>query len=457
MLTRIFRFFSIKSLFIKLIVSFVIVSLVGTILSGFLTRDALSRTVGTFLNTQEEERINKIIIDYYEEHGAFDNFDPFMDDVNLQTRNGLPPLPLITDANGIVISSSGNTFQVNDLFDNFSSIEQGSIIIEYQGEVLAYVVRPPNGRGFNDETDEFLTTLYSSLWRGTIVSLIISILLGVWLARQLTHPIQALIEAAQLIAKGNLQQEIPIRSHDEIGELTATFNQMSRDISQAHEIRKQMTADIAHDLRNPLLVISGYIESLRDEVLKPTPERFEVMHQEVQQLSQLVTDLRTLSLADSGELPLYQEPISVAELLKHTVATYKQKAAEQNILLDIDTPHQLPLIHVDKKRILQVLSNLVSNALRYTPNGGRIRLQAQTTHSYLQIVVSDTGVGIDSEDLPKIFDRFYRADNNRAQDTGESGLGLAIAKSIIEAHEGKITVFSEKGQGTRFDILLPLG
>jgi signal transduction histidine kinase len=260
------------------------------------------------------------------------------------------------------------------------------------------------------------------------------------------------------MASGELAQRVPVRSQDELGELATSFNQMSADLARANELRQQMTADIAHDLRTPITVISGYMESLRDGVLEPSPDRFEVIYNEAQQLKRLVEDLRTLSLADAGELVLQKARLSPKVLLDRVVAAYGHRAQQQEVVLRMASGPDVPEVPVDAERMAQVLGNLVTNALRHTPAGGQITLSAhhQAPASDVELVVQDTGAGIDPEALPRVFDRFYRADASRQQGEGESGLGLAIAKSIVEAHDGTISVASQLGSGTAFTIALPV-
>jgi signal transduction histidine kinase len=239
-------------------------------------------------------------------------------------------------------------------------------------------------------------------------------------------------------------------------ELGAAFNRMIEDLAQANEARRQMTADIAHDLRTPLTVLSGYIESLRDGVLDPTRARFDTMYAEAQHLQRLVEDLRTLSLADAGELPLNRHPVPPVDLLERLRATYQHAAGQAGIALEIQAEPNLPELDIDSERMAQVLGNLVSNALRYTPEGGQITLAAQSRNGAVTLLVQDTGQGISPEALPRVFDRFNRGDTARQQQEGESGLGLAIARSIVEAHGGTITANSELGRGTVFVIELPV-
>jgi signal transduction histidine kinase len=230
-------------------------------------------------------------------------------------------------------------------------------------------------------------------------------------------------------------------------------------------MRRQMTADIAHDLRTPLSIISGYAETLADHSLDPSPEVFAAMYQEAQHLNRLVDDLRTLSLADAGELTLYPESVNPADFLAQVAARLGVKAAQQGVTIRVEAAADLPAMRVDPTRFAQVFDNLVINALRYTPSSsnppanlavkGEIILSARQADGILRLTVADNGTGIDPGDLPRIFDRFYRGDSARPQD-GESGLGLAICKTIVEAHGGTIGVERIPGQGAAFTILLPL-
>jgi signal transduction histidine kinase len=254
------------------------------------------------------------------------------------------------------------------------------------------------------------------------------------------------------MAMGNLEQQVPVRTADELGELAQSFNKMSSEVAHANQSRRQMTADIAHDLRNPLTVISGYLESFQDNRLQPTLERFATMQAEVDNLQRLVEDLRMLSLADSGDLVLNLQPVNVIELLEHTANAYQTLADEKNITLSVQVEPGLPQVSLDPDRIEQVLGNLISNALRYTPAGGQISLNAGRSGDRLTISVEDNGSGIPSEAIPYIFERSYRDDTSRSG--SESGLGLAIAKSIVELHGGMIGVETMIGSGSRFWIRL---
>jgi signal transduction histidine kinase len=262
-------------------------------------------------------------------------------------------------------------------------------------------------------------------------------------------------DATNQIAKGNFGYQVKVRSKDELGKLAASFNSMSNEIKHATDLRNQMTADIAHDLRTPLSVISGYAEALSDQKLPGTPEVYGILYQETQHLSRLVEDLRTLSLADAGELTMTIQATCPKAFLERVVVRHQLTAQQKGITLQASVEEELPEVNIDPERMSQVFDNLVSNAFRYTPQGGSVKLSARLADGKLEFVVADNGSGISSADIDHVFDRFYRGDQNREQ-TGESGLGLAIAKSIVEAHHGTLSVVSSAGQGAAFTIRLPL-
>ena len=245
-----------------------------------------------------------------------------------------------------------------------------------------------------------------------------------------------------------------MRSQDELGELTKTFNKMSADLENANALRRQMTADIAHDLRTPLAVITGYLEGLKDGVIKPSPKRFTTMYDEALYLQRLVEDLRTLSLVDAGELSMMLQPVQPGELVQKLAASYQHQAEQKAIHLTVSIEPDLPAIKADPERMQEALSNLVSNAMRFTPAGGQICLAARREGDAVWLEVKDTGSGIAPEVLPHIFERFYQGDDSRQE--GGSGLGLAIAKSIIELQGGKISAASAGvGAGSVFSIQMP--
>jgi signal transduction histidine kinase len=303
---------------------------------------------------------------------------------------------------------------------------------------------------------QFLDRINLAILLGAAGAVIIALLLGILLARTISRPVREVTAATHVVAGGDLGYQVPVRTKDELGELAKSFNRMSADLARVTEQRRQMTADIAHDLRTPLSVILGYMEALSTGKLQPTPETFDVMYAKGRHLQHLIDDLRTLALADAGELILNRRPVEARVLLEHVALAYQVQAGRKGIQITVEAPEKLPPLDVDPDRINQVLSNLASNALRHTPKGGRIDLSAEASGTAILLKVGDNGRGIAVEDLPHIFDRFYRGDKSRQQnESGESGLGLAIAKSIVEAHGGRISVASQPGNGATFTVSLP--
>jgi two-component system sensor histidine kinase BaeS len=286
---------------------------------------------------------------------------------------------------------------------------------------------------------------------------LIALLIGGLLARTLTKSLRELTAATKAMAGGHLGQQVEVRSNDEVGELALAFNQMSSDLAKSTQARKQMTADLAHDIRTPLSILRGYTQGLKEGQIDSSTKVFDIMHGEVEHLQHLVEDLRTLSLADTSELSLNKRAVDPKALLERAALAHMMQAENQGVTLRVEANDDLPSISVDTDRIAQVLNNLVSNALRHTTQGEVVLLAAHK-EKQSEIKVRDTGIGIAPEDLPFVFDRFYRADKARQRandDDASSGLGLAIAKAIVEAHGGTLSVESKVGEGATFTILIP--
>ncbi len=318
------------------------------------------------------------------------------------------------------------------------------------GDLLVQLMPPPE----DSPEGDFLRRSSQTIAVGVGLATVIALGLGLILACTLTQPLRALTEATRAMARGVLGTQVQIGMRDEVGELGMAFNQMSRDLAHSTQLRRQMTADIAHDLRTPLSVILGYTEALHDGKLPGEPAIYGILHDEAQHLNRLIQDLRVLSLADAGELPLQRSPTPPRELLERSAAAHRVQAQAQGIDLAVTAAPDLPCVDVDPERMAQVLGNLVSNALRYTPRGGSIRLVGVAHDGAVTLAVADSGRGIAPDDLPYIFERFYRGDKARSQN-GESGSGLPIAKSLVEMHGGTLEVAGTSGAGTTFTVTLP--
>jgi two-component system OmpR family sensor kinase/two-component system sensor histidine kinase BaeS len=299
----------------------------------------------------------------------------------------------------------------------------------------------------------------------------VGIALAVRTFRRVTTPLANVMAAADAVAAGDLRVRVPEGGKGDFSRLTHSFNQMVTELERNDQQRRNLTADVAHELRTPLHIIQGNLEGILDGVYEATPEHINTTLEETRHLARLVDDLRTLSLAESGQLPMVRTPVTVQDLLSDVVVSFEGQAEAKGITLGItnyapkgsrritgngDDEHLL-LIEADAGRLNQVLSNLVVNALRHTPPGGAITLAANRQDHFVRITVADTGEGIAPEELPFLFDRFWRGDRARTHSEGVgSGLGLAIARQLVQAHGGQITVQSEVGRGTTFTLDLPL-
>lgn len=277
------------------------------------------------------------------------------------------------------------------------------------------------------------------------------------LARRITRPIQRMVVATRRIAAGDYQQRVPVDTQDEMGQLAQALNEMAAGLEQVERLRRELVANVAHELRTPLTGLEGYLEGLGDGVFDPTPETLARMRAETARLRRLVEDLTALSQLESGRWRLERRPVQVARVVEETVAVLRPQFERVGIGLDVRVAEGLPPVLGDADRLGQVLTNLLANALRFTPPGGRVTIELRGEHETVRLAVSDTGIGIAPEDLPHVFERFYRADRARAQATGGSGIGLAIVKHIAEAHGGAVVVWSALGQGSRFEVRLPVG
>ncbi|MFN2194321.1 MAG: sensor histidine kinase [Candidatus Promineifilaceae bacterium] len=453
-----------RSLAAKLTLAFLIVGVAGALVVAILmsqqTRDAFDRFI---LQSYQRDIVDRLAA-YYETYGSWDEITgaapPRMNPRYRSSREGGDdrPLDLFTVANqdGQVILA-GTQYPLGTQLD--SETLTNAVPVEVSGQAVGYVLFSEQPQRVSTVAGSleanFLASMRRAVIWGALAAVLLAFVLGLILARTISRPLRELTGATQRMAAGELGIQVPVRTQDEVGELAASFNHMSSDLAQATQSRRQLTADIAHDLRTPLSVILGYTEALSDGKLTGAPETYDVMHNEAQHLSHLVDDLRLLSLADTGELPLNRRPVAPQDLLERTAAAHQPQASKKEIELQVDAAPALPEIEVDPERMAQVLNNLVSNAIRHTPRDGRVTLSAAQQNGDILLSVTDTGSGISDDDLPYIFNRFYRGDQARRQN-GESGLGLAIARSIVHAHGGTISADSAIGTGSTFTVTLPI-
>ena len=444
-----------RSLAIKLVLAFLAVSLAGIALIGVLASNVTAHEFGRFVNTQRPTTLAASLTDYYVTHNGWTGVETIIQNNNsTSATDPIRPLVLV-DNHGNVVFSTDIQFQ-----NQKPSADQVAfgVPIWANGQIVGLLIPafPPRGAIPRPPANDYIARINQDLLGGALGAVALSLLLGLLLSSTLTRPLKELINATRDVANGNLEREVPVRSKDELGDLTKSFNQMSSQLKQSRDLRRNMTADIAHELRTPLSIILGHAEALSEGKLTPSSETFDIVYDEAKHLSLLVEDLRTLSLSEAGELTLALQPISPSDLIDRVVGAYLPKVRALNVSLETDADAGLPDINADAHRITQVFGNLLENALRYTPSGGHVKLSARSLSDETEFRVQDSGPGISEIDLPHIFDRFYRGDKSRSRQDGGSGLGLAISKSIIETHGGRIWAESAVNEGTTIVFVLPM-
>jgi len=291
-----------------------------------------------------------------------------------------------------------------------------------------------------------------------LAALVVAALLSFLVSRRLAAPLRAVTGASQRMAEGHYTERVPAAGSDELGQLAGSFNRMAEKLEQTESMRRQLIGDVAHELRTPLTAIKGSMEGLVDGILPATPETYEQIGQEADRLSRLVDDLQELSRVEARAFQLDLEPVSLSEVVETACKRLSGQAAAKGISVSANIPADLPPVHADGSRLLQVFTNLIGNALNYTPAGGQVTVTAAVRGPEMLVAVQDTGLGISPENLAHIFDRFFRVDKSRSRQAGGgSGIGLTIARALVEAHGGKLWAESKgEGKGSTFSFTIPL-
>lgn len=445
----------------------VILVTVGTMafLVGWITETEFRRyamTHGGMWNRPATE-----LAAYYATHGSWEGIQerlenlpgrmgPMMGSGN-QERHGGPPAPLVsfrlTDAEGRVVASTdgltGDVVPQRQLDDG--------ILIEVNDRVAGYLlpsVRTPAAVPLDQPQLAFLRQVRIAVWIAALAALSAALIIGGLLFRSIVAPLRRLTAASRAIAAGDLSARAPVRGRDEVAQLARSFNDMAESLAQAEEARRNQTADIAHELRTPLTLIQGTLEAMLDGIYRADRENLVAALGQVRTLNRLIEDLRLLALADAGRLPLHKVPLDVREILREAVEASRPKAHTRDIALELEAPPAMPLVLADRDRLAQVVGNLLDNALRYVPEGGYVTVRVEDRAREVIVSVIDDGPGVPMEDLPHLFDRFWRGDASRRRETGGSGLGLAIARHIVEAHDGHIWAEPTPGGGLTVSFTL---
>ncbi len=476
-----------NSLIFKLLGAFLLIIAIGAVVNSWLTTQAMDNAFSLYSTRNSQvwaEQLAPSFADYYSKNMSWQGVEILLQSglsspgsMGMgngqgrgfgQGRQGSPWMAnqriILANKQGIVINDTSGELLGHEL--STAELSNGAPVLVDGTQVGTVLVTPNNIAATNTPAGQFLASVNKSIIISAIIAGVISLLLGAALFLSVTSPLRQLKKAAVAISRGDLSQRVEIHSKDELGEVGQTFNQMAENLDRAETQRKRLIADVAHELRTPIAVMQANLEAMLDGVLPLDEEQVAALLNESLSLKRLVGDLRLLSLAESGELKLEKQMTMIDALIREAADRISVQAQENGVSLELDLTENLPAVFVDPGRITQVLNNLIGNALRYTPQGGKIMMSAQKSpesSNFIQVSVCDNGPGIDPADLPFVFDRFYRADKSRAHAGGGSGLGLAIVKQLVEAHGGKVTVNSpiftntdQQGYGTRFTFMLPV-
>jgi|688.fasta_scaffold248283_2 two-component system OmpR family sensor kinase/two-component system sensor histidine kinase BaeS len=464
----------INRLWFRLTSAFALVIVVGVLVTVVVARQgAASRFAHFMLNHHmvRPEQLQATLIDYYVEHNGWYGLDTQLASIIELATDGTMSDVMgnmmgmnnnhiqVIDATGAVVADSrtlpGNPRRLGQPMT--TDVQRWPLLVNNTpvGELLAEGGLMVGGNMRNNSLVAGVTraVLIAGMTAG-LVGLVLALLL----VRQITRPLGSLTRAAQQIAGGDLSVRVPVQSNDELGDLATTFNQMAGSLETQGKLRRNLMADVAHELRTPLAGIQGTVEALQDGVFPMTTENLQAVHDQVTLLNRLVEDLRTLANAEAGQLSLDQLPLNLVDLCQRQVTTFQPRATAKGITLTFQS--QAPDLTVcgDDQRLGQVLNNLLDNALRHTPTGGAIQVEITSAKDLAHLAVIDNGEGITAEALPHLFDRFYRGDHSRDRRTGGSGLGLAIARQFVQAHGGRIWAESPpvgRQLGSAFIIELP--
>jgi signal transduction histidine kinase len=359
----------------------------------------------------------------------------------------------LADASGKVLIDTTDPQTAARLTDEERS---SAVVLKVDEKTMGYLL-PEGGVAFTSSDEQsLLNRLNRPALTAALVAGVASLILALLFAYGLLRPVRELTHAAAQLARGDLSQRVKVRGGDEIAWLGETFNHMAESLEQAEEYRRAMTADIAHELRNPLAVQRANLEAMQDGVYPLTAENLEQVLAQNRLLTRLVEDLRTLALADAGQLALERTSTDYPALVQRVVDRFTPTASAHQVRLSLDLPAaSFAPVLLDPMRVEQILGNLLSNALRHTPEGGQIMLKLVPMSGGVSLSVRDTGAGIPAEALPHLFERFYRADKARSREEGGTGLGLAIARQLAEAQGGTLTAANHPDGGAVFTLSIP--
>jgi signal transduction histidine kinase len=469
-----------KSLRYRLTLTHALIALVAVAIVAVLATVLIRAAFNRFGPRADAETVAALLSDGYKRVGGWGGLerrmrqairDPLFDQSRLSRLVRGRRVQVFDEAGGLVFDSAGPAQR--NIVPRIRGGGASEVVVD--GRVVGEVVVGGQRAALDPAERGFLALVYVSVGVGSLLAVVIALAVGLVITGRVTRPLRSLTGAARRLASGERHEPLPAPPDRELAELATAFNTMAGELERQQLLRRQLVADIAHELRTPLSVLRMQIESLEDGVEQPTPATLRSLGEEVGLLTRLVDDLRLLSLADAGQISLAIDSVDAGAVAERAVTTALPRARRQRIDLRAERGAAPLLASADPQRLSQVLGNLIENALRYTPAGGQVIVRAGRMKdqegrmkeaaanrpfilhpsSFILFEVADTGAGIPPDELPHVFERFYRADKARARETGGSGLGLAIVQRLVELQGGRIWVASAVGHGTTFFVALP--
>ncbi|MCA9980383.1 MAG: HAMP domain-containing protein [Anaerolineales bacterium] len=448
-----------QTLWFKLTVAFLAVSLTAVVVSALLINQLTANRFQAYLAQDEQAQLDEMaatLSAYYARTGSWTGVDAVLGSLRpagMGNGQGMGGRLVVLDAEGTAVAGMGMGRR------NQADLSEGTPVPLVVGGEQVGTLLVMGMMGMSGQAEQFLQEINQAMWLTAVVAMLLPLVLGPLLARWLARPIAEMNTAVQALAGGDTAVQVTTISRDELGQLAASFNQMSAALALNEQQRQQLLADTAHELRTPITVLQTHLEAMLDGVFDVSPENLAAVHEEVLLLGRLVNDLRTLSLAEAGQLPLTPTAVDLGQLVNQTVMAFQPLAELEGVLLEIEGGGEDTAVWADGGRIQQVLNNLLANALRHVPAGtGHIRVSLATEGAGVRVAVADNGPGLSPQMQAQVFDRFWKGDVSRQRvENGGSGLGLTICRAIIELHHGRVGVISREGEGATFYFWLPCG
>jgi two-component system, OmpR family, sensor kinase len=444
-------------LWVQLAIAFLLV-IVATVMGAMLLAQfQVAGHVRSYAQRERQIGMAATLADYYADTGSWRGVETVLQSMGPPGRGGGAgwgrqmgrPVFVLTDPQGRVIARSRDDAPIAPSTQTASPIQVGGTVV---GMVQMTSPGPGGQDGLSPGMQQMLTAMTRSLWLAGGVAIVAGTLVSVLLARRIAAPLRQVARAAHRIAAGDLAQEVVPSGGAEVQEVSAAFNQMSTSLQQMEQSRRHLLADVAHELRTPISVLQGNLGAMLDAVYPLSHAEIATVYNQVLLLNRLVTDVRDLAQAEVGQLRVDCQPTDLAALATQLTALFTEVGASQDVTVQAVGPETLPPVLADSARVQQIISNLLTNALRHTPAGGTVTVTVTDGGDGVTVAVRDTGCGIAAADVPHVFDRYWRA----APGSGHSsGLGLAIARQLVLAHAGRIGVESTQGQGSCFWFTLP--